>query len=82
MLKSRKKEEVKESIFDTLPADYLLLSKTVQDLIPFDTIENFMICLPGFEYRMIVEVSSLNYYLKTASEQVSIENMFRAALTS
>lgn len=83
MLKSKKNEnEVKESIFDTLPADYLLLSKTVQDLIPFDTIENFMICLPSYEYRMIVEVSSLNYYLKTASEQEAIENMFRAALTS
>lgn len=83
MFKKKKNlNEIKESIFDSLPVDYQLVRSSVQDIMPFESIEDSMICLKDNQYRMIVEVSSLNYYLKTHQEQESIEGMFRNALTS
>ena len=38
--------------------------KSAQDFLPFANIENDILDLGGFQYRMIVEVSSVNYILK------------------
>ena len=43
--------------------------KSSQDFIPFADIENDIIDLGGFQYRMIIEVSSVNYILKNEQEQ-------------
>lgn len=69
-------------VFSTLPSDYLLLQTTVQDFLPFEDIQDSMICLKDGEYRMVIEVSSMNYYLKTAEEQETIEAMFKSAISS
>lgn len=68
--------------FATLPKDYLPLQASIQDFMPFDDIKNMMICLPKHQYRSVVEVRSINYYLKTKEEQETIENQFNAALNS
>ncbi len=55
---------------------------TAQDFLPFDDIDNNMIDLGGFKYRMIVECSSTNYNLKTGSEKEMIEMAFQRFLNS
>ena len=42
---------------------------TVQEFLPFEKIEDSMICLGNDIYRMAIEVNSINYYLKTEEEQ-------------
>jgi hypothetical protein len=79
--KQESTEDAKQAIYN-LPADYKLLEETVQDFIPFTDIENSMICLKDSKYRMVIEVSSVNYYLKTAEEQEVLEAQFRAAIGS
>lgn len=64
------------------PDDFNIGNKTAQDFIPFDDIDSSMICLPNGMYRMVVEVGSINYYLKTGKEQETIEGMFRNAISS
>lgn len=66
----------------TLPSDYVLLQKTLQDFLPFDDIKNMMICLPNNEFKAVIEVKSINYYLKTMEEQEVIESQFNSALNS
>jgi len=56
--------------------------KTAQELLPFDDIENKMIDLGGFKYRMIVECTSVNYGLKTGQEKEMIEVAFQRFLNS
>lgn len=77
-----KKNNKNEKAILALPSDFLLLQQSVQDLLPFDDIRDSMICLPGDLYRAVIEVKSINYYLKTAEEQQTLENQFRAALGS
>lgn len=79
---NKKKKKSSTDILSNLPIDYQILQTTVQDFIPFDDIQDSMICLPSSEYRMVIEVSSMNYYLKTSQEQENIEAMFRAAISS
>ena len=55
---------------------------TAQDFLPFNDIDNNMIDLGGFKYRMIVECSSTNYNLKTGSEKEMIEMAFQRFLNS
>lgn len=55
---------------------------TAQDFLPFDDVDNNMIDLGGFKYRMIVECSSTNYNLKTGSEKEMIEMAFQRFLNS
>jgi len=75
------KKDVDKKIY-SLPRDYLYLTTSVQDFLPFEDIDRSMICLPGGHYRRVVEVSSINFYLKTYEERESIESMFAAALSS
>lgn len=56
--------------------------KSSQDFIPFADIENDIIDLGGFQYRMIIEVSSVNYILKNEQEQEILEISFRNFLNS
>lgn len=55
---------------------------TVQEFLPFNDITDSMICLSNGEYVMALEVGSVNYYLRTAEEQVTIENEFKSAISS
>ena len=56
--------------------------KTAQDFLPFANIENDILDLGGFQYRMIIEVSSVNYILKNEQEQEILEISFRNFLNS
>lgn len=56
--------------------------KSAQDFLPFANIENDILDLGGFQYRMIVEVSSVNYILKNEQEQEILEISFRNFLNS
>lgn len=76
-----KKDKSKKTTIN-LPDDYLLLNQSVQQFLPFEDVRDMMIVLPNHKYRAVVEVKSINYYLKTAQEQESIEAMFKAALGS
>lgn len=55
---------------------------TSQDFLPFANIENDVLDLGGFQYRMIIEVSSVNYLLKNPQEQEILEISFRNFLNS
>lgn len=55
---------------------------TTQAFLPFEDIVNSMIVLPNHEYRMVVECSSINYFLKTEDEQDAVELSFRRFLNS
>ena len=59
------KKNVENNVVNELPKDYLLLQQSVQDLIPLKEIRDSMFVLPNHEYKMVVEVKSINYYLKT-----------------
>ncbi len=65
-----------------LPKDYLLLQESVQDFIPLQEVRDSMMVLKDHEYKMVIEVKSINYYLKTGEEQETIEAQFRSALGS
>jgi hypothetical protein len=56
-------------------------AKTAQGILPFEAIEDSMIDLGDGEYRMLVEVSSINYYLKTEEEMNIVEMTFRRIIT-
>lgn len=55
---------------------------TAQDFLPFANIENDILDLGGHQYRMIIEVSSVNYILKNEQEQEILEISFRNFLNS
>ena len=55
---------------------------TVQEFLPFEKIEDSMICLGNDIYRMAIEVNSINYYLKTEEEQDTVEAQYRRAISS
>ena len=83
MARKNKKEDLKDAKKQLdIPKDYLLLNQTMQDFMPFDDIRSMMICLPNNLYRAVIEVEPINYYLKTDSEQETLEAMFRNALSS
>ncbi len=56
-------------------------AETAQEFIPFESIEDSMINLGNGIYRMLVEVGSLNYYLRTEDEQETVEQQFRRAIS-
>lgn len=56
--------------------------KTAHDFLPFAAIENDVIDLGGYQYRMVVEVSSVNYILKNPKEQEILEISYRNFLNS
>ena len=56
--------------------------KSAQDFLPFANIENDILDLGSFQYRMIIEVSSVNYILKNPQEQEILEISFRNFLNS
>lgn len=56
--------------------------KTAQEFLPFIDVEDDVLDLGGFKYRMIIEVSSVNYGLKTSVEQNMVEGSFRKFLNS
>lgn len=56
--------------------------KTAQEFLIFDDIADSVIDLGGFQYRAIIEVSSVNYNLRTEREQEVIELSFQRFLNS
>jgi len=55
---------------------------TTQAFLPFKDIADSMIIMDNYEYRMIVECNSINYFLKTEDEQDAVEASFRRMLNS
>lgn len=53
-----------------------------KDFLPFDKLEDYAIDLGGFNYRAIIECSSLNFFLMTATEQEIVEASYRQFLNS
>lgn len=54
----------------------------VQDLLPLDDIADGVICLRGGDYRAVMEAQSVNFALKSDSEQEAIMAGYRAFLNS
>lgn len=54
----------------------------VQDLLPLDDIADGVICLRGGDYRAVMEAQSVNFALKSGSEQEAIMAGYRAFLNS
>lgn len=55
---------------------------TAQEFLPFETIKDSMVHIGNHQYRAYVEVSSLNYNLKTDKEKQIIEASFQRYLNS
>lgn len=55
---------------------------TAQDFLPFETIKDSMVHIGNHQYRAYIEVSSLNYNLKTDKEKQIIEASFQRYLNS
>lgn len=55
---------------------------TTQSFLPFNDIVDSMIVMDNYEYRMVVECNSINYFLKTEDEQDAVEIAFRRFLNS
>jgi len=53
-----------------------------QDFLPFDDIRDGLIILPNYNYRAVLECSSLNYDLKTEGEREQIEMSFQQFINS
>lgn len=67
--------------FDILKTNFNQANpETAQEFLPFEEIEDSMIYVGNGLYRMLVEVSSLNYYLRTEEEQETVEQQFRRAI--
>lgn len=62
--------------------DKLQSKATAQTFLPFDKIENDVIDLGLHKYRAIIEVSSINYGLRTGTEKEAIELTFQRFLNS
>ena len=54
----------------------------VQDLLPLDDIVDGVICLRGGDYRAVLEAGSVNFALKSETEQEAIIAGYRAFLNS
>lgn len=63
-------------------SEKMIQRQTAQDFLPFNTIENNVIDLGMHKYRAIIEVSSLNYGLRTGTEKETIELSFQRFLNS
>lgn len=57
-------------------------AETAQEFLPFESIGDSMIYLGNGRYRMLIECSSINYFLKTEEEQGTVESQFRRAINS
>lgn len=55
-------------------------TESSQNFVPFSTVENDVMYLGGYEYRAIIEVSSVNYHFKNPDEQDALENSFSTLL--
>lgn len=53
-----------------------------KDFLPFDKLEDFAIDLGGFNYRAIIECSSLNFFLMSSMEQDIVEASYKQFLNS
>ena len=56
--------------------------QTAQDFLPFETIKDSMVHIGNHQYRAYIEVSSINYNLKTDKEKQIIEASFQRYLNS
>jgi hypothetical protein len=54
----------------------------VQDLLPLEEIVDGVLCLRGGDYRAVLEVQSINFALKSESEQEGIIAGYKAFLNS
>lgn len=52
----------------------------VQDLLPLEDIVDGVLCLRGGDYRAVLEVQSINFALKSETEQEGIIAGYRAFL--
>lgn len=57
-------------------------AETAQDFLPFQDVKDGMVSLGADRYRAYVEVSSINYQLRTKSEREMIERSFHRFLNS
>jgi hypothetical protein len=57
-------------------------ASTTQEMLPFEDIKDSIIHLGDFKYRAVIQVSSLNYNLKTEKEQDVIELSYQRFLNS
>lgn len=56
--------------------------ETAQDFLPFETMKDSMVHLGNHQYRAYIDVSSINYNLKTDKEKLIIESSFQRYLNS
>lgn len=56
--------------------------ETAQDFLPFEEIHDNVLDLGDFSYRAYIEVSSLNYFLRTEDEQDIIEMTYKRFINS
>lgn len=56
--------------------------ETAQEFLPFSDIGNNMLDLGAHQYRMYVEVSSINYFLRTEEEQKMVNMSFQRFVNS
>lgn len=57
-------------------------AKTAQDFLPFEDVKDGLIVLPNHRYRAYIEVSSLNYHMRTDKEKTAVEASFQTFLNS
>lgn len=55
---------------------------STNEFMPFDTIENSMICCPGHTYKAVIEVSSLNLGLCSLNELERIQDSYYSLMDS
>ena len=78
-----KKNGIKSQVMDYLGAVQVDdNAETAQEFLPFESIGDSMIYLGNGRYRMLIECSSINYFLKTEEEQGTVESQFRRAINS
>ena len=56
--------------------------ETAQEFLPFSDIRSNMLDLGGHQYRMYVEVSSINYFLRSEEEQKLVNMSFQRFVNS
>ena len=56
--------------------------ETAQEFLPFEDITNNMLDLGGHQYRMYIEVSSINYFLRSEAEQKLINMSYQRFINS
>lgn len=62
--------------------DQVETAVSTNEFMPFETIENSMICFPGHVYKALIEVSSLNLGLCSSAELERIQDSYYSLMDS